>query len=206
MSQVIDQTGTVLGQGDPWERHLRIVDLRNQAEDTFLDLGRELYFFQQQEGYVVLGHPSFESYLADPEVDIGRRTAFMLKAIYETYVLGLCCEPAALLPCGYSKLDIMRSFMTQENVMEWIGTAAALSRSDLKKELGEAFPPEIPQEPPEVCPTCGRPWPKRGRKRKYGEGEGRFWETIQDFSGEAEEAGSEEPEGAGGVDWPQEVW
>ena len=145
---VIDaQTGEIVGVDDAWERHRRIVALRNMAEETFLTLGEELFWFREKEQYKELEHPTLESYLADPDVDIAQRTAFQLMGVYHRYIIGLQLRPSQLLTAGYSKLDMLRPYMTPDNVEEWVDCAATLSRSDLKIEIAKAFkkkPKELP--------------------------------------------------------------
>ena len=140
------ETGEIIGVNDAHERHLRIVGLRNAAEQTFLTLGEELYWFEEQKQYKELGHPTFNSYLADPDVDIERSAAFRLKQVYAKFILDLKVAPVRLLPAGYSKLNSVASHVNESNVEEWVNKAAALSRSDLKREIAEAFPP--PPSPP----------------------------------------------------------
>ena len=141
-----NRTGEIVTADDAWERHRRIVGLRNQAEETFLALGGELYWFEAEKQYKTMGYETFEAYLADPEVDIGRATAFRLKEVYGKYCLDLKVSPGILLPAGYRKLYMVKPYVTPENVDEWVDRAAALSRSDLKAEIAEAFPP--PKSPP----------------------------------------------------------
>ncbi len=138
--EVIVPQQTQVMAGEAWERHQRIVALRNEFENSFLGLGEELYWFESKKQYKDLGHDTFESYLADPDVDIGRRMAFMLKGVYQTFVLNLKVQPAALLPAGTDKLELLRPHVTEENVTEWLDKAAALSRSDLRREIAGAFP------------------------------------------------------------------
>ncbi len=130
-----------------FERHERIVALRNVAEQTFIELGKELYWFEDEKQFLALGYPSFESYLADPEVDISRTTAFKLKRIYKRFELELECTAAVLLPAGADKLDVIRPHVDQGNAQEWIHKASALSRSDLRQEVRLAFDPPPPPEP-----------------------------------------------------------
>ena len=68
------------------ERHNKIIELRNRSVITFLELGEHLYWFEAEKQYEEMGHKTFESYLADPDVDIGRSTAFKLKSIYSVFV------------------------------------------------------------------------------------------------------------------------
>ena len=138
--------------GVAWQRHCRIVALRYQAEQTFLELGEELYWFEEERQYKVLGHSSFNAYLADPEVDISRAMAYRLKGVYEKYVLKLgISEPdgiaARLLPVGADKLDAIRPYVDEGNVDEWLDKAATLSRSDLRQEVKKTFNPPPPAPP-----------------------------------------------------------
>jgi len=123
---------------DPQELHKRIVRLRDQAETTFLSLAEALYFMCESAGYTKLGYPTFEAYLADPDVDISRRTAYMLKGIYETFVIRLEVQPLHLLEAGTSKLAMIRPVVDEQSVSEWLPMAQALSRSDLKAEVRAA--------------------------------------------------------------------
>lgn len=120
-------------------RHARILDLRNQSAAAFLELGEELYWFEKEGHYQALGHPTFEAYLADPDVDISRRTAFRIKGVYKKYVVDLKVPPVALTSAGPAKLDVIRPHVTEENVDAWVARAAALSRADLRERVRESF-------------------------------------------------------------------
>lgn len=122
-----------------FERHSKIIELRNRAVITFLELGEHLYWFEKEKQYEDIGYKTFEVYLADPDIDISRTTAFKLKGVYETFILELKVPPAGLLPAGYDKLDTIRPYITEENADEWIYKAAALSRIDLRREVRESF-------------------------------------------------------------------
>jgi len=133
---------------DAFERHKRIVALRNRAVKTFLELGEELYWFEKLKQYRELEHPTFESYLADPDVDISRDIAFRLKRVYKTFELKLKVAPALLLQAGYDKLVAIHPHITEENAEEWINKAASLSRSDLRIEIREHQHQNIIEPPP----------------------------------------------------------
>ena len=133
------RTGEMVVADDAWERHQRIVSLRNQVEISFLQLGEELYWFEELKQYKDLKFPTFEAYLADPEVDIGRSTAFRAKAVYRHFVMSLKSPPGGLLEAGTKKLEMLIPYTDAVNVGEWVSKAAALSRSDLKLEIEEAF-------------------------------------------------------------------
>jgi hypothetical protein len=142
--------GDVVATDDAWERHRRIVDLRNLAEKTFLALGEELYYFEEEKQYRDLGYETFETYLADPSVDIERSAAFRLKTVFEKYVLRLKVAPVLLLDAGYSKLYTVANIVDETNVDEWLNKAASLSRSDLRQEIAtykrETKPPLNPYQ------------------------------------------------------------
>jgi hypothetical protein len=118
-----------------WERHRKILSLRAGIERDFVELGGELYEFRAAENWRDLGYVSFHEYLADPTVDISRRTAYRCMRVYEIYILGLGCATVALLEAGQSKLDLMASVVTADDVDEWLNKARTLSRSDLCIEL-----------------------------------------------------------------------
>lgn len=137
-THIVTEQGELVRVDGAWERHKRIVGYRNLAEKTFLALGEELYHFEDKKQYKDLGHDTFESYLADPDVDIARRTAYMLIGVYDTYVNKYASASDALLKAGYTKLDVIRPHVDESNVDEWVHKAATLSRSDLKKEIGDS--------------------------------------------------------------------
>lgn len=118
-----------------YSRHRRIVALRNRMVQTFLELGEELYWFENNQDYEQLGYVSFNAYLADPDVDISRSTAYKLKGIYQRFVLELASPAAGLLEAGTDKLELIRPYVTEDNVSEMICKASSLSRSDLRIEL-----------------------------------------------------------------------
>lgn len=142
------ETGEIVNK-DPYERHKRILELRNLSEKTFLALGQELYEFYYSDSYMALGHETFESYLADPEVEISRSTAYSLMNIHKTFVLKLQCPTVGLLQAGISKLDMLAEKVDETNVEEWLNKAAVTPRSDFKKELRDAFPPPPPPPMPD---------------------------------------------------------
>ena len=122
-----------------YERHRRIVELRDTLERNALELGEALYWFEREKQYRQLGYDSFNAYLADPDVNIGRSTAFKFKRVYALFVLRLECPAAGLLEAGADKLEVIAPHVDSENVDEWVATAAALSRSDLRQEVAVAF-------------------------------------------------------------------
>ena len=138
MTPAIEQDGTLV-TSDAHDVHTDIVALRNLAGKTFLQLGAKLSQFKEIRGWTALQHPTFESYLADPDVDISRSLAFKLIRVHELFVIFYECPPDILLQAGYNKLELIGPHVHSLNVEEWVNKAAALSRSDLREELREKF-------------------------------------------------------------------
>ena len=138
IAPAIEQDGTVVVL-DAWDVHTDIVALRNLAVKTFLHLGERLHTFKQMRGWTVQGHPTFESYLADPDVDVSRSLAFKLMRIHRIFVELLQCPPDILLQAGYNKLEKVAPHVHGGNVDRLIHMAAANSRSDVIKKLREEF-------------------------------------------------------------------
>lgn len=134
---------------DAWKRHQRILKFRDEAMHSFLALGEELYWFEEEKHYKQLGYNTFEEYVNSPEVNIGRSSAFMLKGIYQTYILELKVQPVGLLECGIAKLENARSYVSVETKEEVLAQASTLSKYDFSKWLKQRFRPEK-EELPEV--------------------------------------------------------
>ena len=99
---------------------------------------------------------AFESYVNSTEVNIGRRVAFMLVGIYQTYIIQLDVQPVALLPIGLAKLDDIRGKIEDKNQEELLAQAEALSRRDLRRWLRERFRPEKAELPKDLAPMEGK--------------------------------------------------
>ena len=101
----IEQDGTLV-VSDAHDVHTDIVALRNLAVKTFLHLGERLHAFKEIRGWTALQHPTFESYLADPDVDVSRSLAFKLIRVHQIFVDFFECPPDILLQAGYNKLEL----------------------------------------------------------------------------------------------------
>ena len=151
MTNIIETNGY-----EAWQAHRRIVALRQSAEQTFLELGAELYWFERKKFYQHLDYDTFEAYLASPDVDISRRVAFRIKGIYEDLQLKLKMPPETLLEIGNAKLDMIRPHATEDNVDELLNMASTISKSDLRIELANKFKLPVHQVAERcVCPLCG---------------------------------------------------
>ena len=123
-------------------RHQNVKRLCGEIEKNFLELGKELFWIENDKDYLNLGHPTFNSYLADPDLTIGRTMAFMAKEVFRVYVLGLEYESSTveLLEAGVSKLYLVKDEVDGENAWDWINDCCTLSRSDIKRKLGKYVP------------------------------------------------------------------
>lgn len=136
MVTLIDaHTNMIITADDAFERHKHIIYLRNLVEQSFLDLGEELYLFDKYKQWETMGYSSFSAYLADPDVDISQGVASKLIIIHKTYRLGLDYSPANMLRAGYDKLYLIEPYVDDDNVDEWVEKAASTSRSDLRREI-----------------------------------------------------------------------
>jgi len=154
MGEAIQISRAEIIAGEAWERHQRILKLRDDAMISFLALGEELYWFEEEKQYLELDYETFEQYVNSPEVNIGRRSAFMLKGIYQTYVLEAKVQPVALLESGIAKLDRARPFINDETKDEILSSASSLSKYDFFKWLKERFRPDKAELPNIQAQDC----------------------------------------------------
>ncbi len=120
-------------------RHQNVKRLCGNLERTFLELGEELFWIENDKDYLNLGHDTFNSYLADPDITIGRTMAFMSKEVYAVYIhqLEVPSSTVELLEAGVSKLYLVRYEVDEENAWDWINDCCTLSRTDIRKKLGK---------------------------------------------------------------------
>lgn len=167
MNQTDQQQGVALlsdpGQTEAvgeraWHVHQRILEVRADIELRFIALGGLLKTYRGERLYEGMGHSSFESYLADPEVSISRSHAYRLIDAFEDYhrllpqaaVISedgevirearpglLSVEDLALV--GVRKAGIIaplvRESQDPEEVRSWVEEAKTLAVSDLSKRV-----------------------------------------------------------------------
>ena len=120
-------------------RHQHVKQLCGDLERTFIQLGEELFWIENDKDYLNLGHDTFNSYLADPDITVGRTMAFMAKEVYGVYVHGLKFESSTveLLEAGVSKLYLVKDQVDADNAWDWINDCCTLSRTDIREKLGK---------------------------------------------------------------------
>ncbi len=115
----------------------RIIELKYQANQSFILLGREFKENQGKRYYEFLGYPTFEAYIESPEVSFQRRSVYSLIAIYEKFVEELGYSVEELSAIDYSKLDRLLPILNVQPVAhrEWVQKAKKLSRRELEMEI-----------------------------------------------------------------------
>jgi hypothetical protein len=131
------------------ENYELTVNLKRTAITSIWELTKALKICREQKYWEVLGHHSFSSYLAQPELDLNEHTVNNWITTLNRF------EDLHILPpevVDISKLSLIAPHLTSENAEELILKAQTLSRSDLRAEL----PIEIKQpETTCICPICG---------------------------------------------------
>lgn len=143
--------------------------LTNYLKTAWAKLAEDLYRFHDLEMWRDLGHESFESWLADPDIGLERRWVYYLIEFWRELVVHRGVDPKRLEWLQPSKIQavlpaIRRNFVSADDALEDV---AQLSRSDLKERYGtrgaDGGRPDTStrydagSEPSYViCPTCGQ--------------------------------------------------
>lgn len=165
------------------ERQERIFARAKAMRKLWVALAGDFYEFIDRRQYRDLGYHTFDEWLAEADLDIGRRQIFKLTEIYRTMVVERGVEPEKLegirITKAYAVLDATRR--GQVSVQDALADAEVLPLDDLKKRYrpktsdvttieepldAEREPaPSIPPDPSEIPPTpirrrvcseCGR--------------------------------------------------
>ena len=115
--------------------HQSITTRQRALEYVFLDMGKDLYELHQTNLFEVLGYKTFDAYVAAPDVNVGRRMAYMMKGCYSTFVLLYELDTVLLARIGISKLEMIRPIVSGYDMEDWLCKAETLSRSDLSIEI-----------------------------------------------------------------------
>ena len=126
--------------------HILLSELCKKAEIYEFEKGRVLYEINKEKQFQVLGYATFDSYIAQPEINMGRSTAYLYKELWKKYVIDLEVDPFTLVGVGVTKLRKLKKYCIRENVIELLNDASQLSRSDLDTMLAERFGVEKPKK------------------------------------------------------------
>lgn len=144
--------------------HRDIVALRRTVVGGWARLGAALRAMRDRRLYVLLGHDTFESYLADPDVTISRRTAYRVMALSAAIDPSLPAPACATVAHdGTTPAPAPAPLMTADDIADigivraeiiapvlrdaagdddaraaWVADARALSVGDLRMRVREA--------------------------------------------------------------------
>lgn len=138
----------------------------------WLRLAENLFAFKEAEQWRDLGLPSFNAYLADPELEIEPRYAYSLLEIWRELVVNRGVSPDELADIGVSKAQkvlpaIRRGYV---DLPDALASAKVLKRDDLRREFAPSQNPDappgapvandhriVPEDEPEFaqCEACG---------------------------------------------------
>ena len=134
------------------ELRAEIIRLKKNVAQSSLELGRLFKEIKDGELFRQLDYDTFNEFLGDPEIGMGRSTAYLFMELYERWVLRLQVESDRLSAIGTKKLQLINPVMSRvetnpKAVSTWLDKAEYLSCSDLKIEVDEALGrPETPQK------------------------------------------------------------
>ena len=155
---------------DANDNYVGIIQCRANIEANFITLARLLTENLENAYWKMLGHDSFESFIASPEIGFSRSKVYGLIQIYRLYVKQLNVSSSDLVEVGTTNLLLIAPVVERDKD-GWIAKAKTLSKSDLKAELGTgggpptkppiASPKNICPPSPDSCCNCGsKEWEK----------------------------------------------
>jgi len=115
----------------------RITYLNLAIRAAFIELGKNLYEMQEKGYFRTFGYSSFVDYADSPEIDLTYRTAKRLINVYKEFVIKRGYDTVTLKNCHYSKLELIRPYLTDENADQLVELSRTLTRDDLEKYLKE---------------------------------------------------------------------
>jgi len=122
-----------------------IIRQKSDIAGSFLNLGKLFHECHQNSYWKLLGHDSFEEFIADPEIAFRRSTAYQYMALYRLFVLELGAGIDRLKAIGPHRLEIVKAALSdgrgeaarsdgRTNTDDLLEKAEHLSLSDLREE------------------------------------------------------------------------
>lgn len=123
-------------------------------------MARYLHEFKEGAMWGHLGYEDFNSWIASPEIDLGRSSVYGMIEAYEVLVLGNQIDEAKLQELEVSKVAQVLPAIRKGDVevLDALADVEVLSRSDLRIKYGKG---EAGVRETEPCPTCGAQRPKK---------------------------------------------
>lgn len=113
--------------------HETIVGIVQRMRTLWLELAERLYHFSRNEGWRQLGFATFEAYLGDPVLEIERRYAYDLIAMYSQLVVDRGVDAGRLQQLHVSKVrEVLPAIRHGVPVEEALSDAEVLTRPDLE--------------------------------------------------------------------------
>jgi carbonic anhydrase len=138
-------------------------DIRRVCQEirkVWIYLAGDLYEFHQDRCWELLGHDSFEAWLADPEIDMHPRHVYRMIQAWRELVVERGVTPASLEHVDVTKVSVVLPAIRAEKASaeDALADATMLSRSDLHdRYAGDLSTPIAPEnEDWHDCPDCGR--------------------------------------------------
>lgn len=154
--------------------HTAIVAVVQRMRTLWLELAERLYHFNRNEGWRKLGYQTFEAYLQDPVLEIGRRYAYDLIAMYAQLVVERGVDTSRLQQLDVSKVrEVLPAIRHGLPAEEALSDAEVLTRPDLEAKYrglassngatpgtdeGGSRIETAAAEEWATCECCGRPY------------------------------------------------
>jgi len=108
------------------------VELKNTIGTSYFIMGKLLTENKRNGLYKLLGHQTFEAYLATPEISFHRTTAYKHMKVYSELIEYYKIKEADLQGIDQDKLYLILPYVDKTNIQDWLEKARTLSRSDLR--------------------------------------------------------------------------
>ena len=127
---------------DAFAAYTEVRKYKNIGNYSYIQLGKALLTIKREKLYKAMGHPSYTSFLADPDVAIPRPTAYLYTSLVEFYLEHLKVEEDDIIEVDITRLrDLIPILRTGDETASmvdvWISKAASLSRKDFINEMRE---------------------------------------------------------------------
>lgn len=130
----------------------QVVEQVASQRSSWVVLARYLADFHSGKGWTSLGIESFNEWLAQPEISLGRGDAYAMIGAWRELVVEREVELEELAVLDISKVAVVLPVIRSGEVdlEEALSDCAALSRSDLRARYQDSTAAEY-----RVCETCG---------------------------------------------------
>jgi hypothetical protein len=149
-----------------WQVERKIAGHVQTLRVTWIRLAEDLFRFHKMQMWRDLGYQSFEQWLAEPYIELGRRQIFLLLDFWRQIVEVRGVDPRKLEGLNVSKVQTVLPAIRrgQVDVDKAISDAQTLTRDDLRKEYTGTDPMTGPQpggfdatreDEWYICQSCG---------------------------------------------------